>query len=166
VPPRASKDVTLRVACMHAKRSVPRARDGFGKVAVAPEEILRFLAASRELPPMAVQAGVWALSDRYSRVDVQRRLLRADPAGGVSPAISDDDLDRAGLVLDSLCIHHALGGPGLDDPRRRGGGQPGGALSAVILPRSREAEADLLADVPGWPLDGAGKTKRPTSASA
>jgi hypothetical protein len=155
LPPGASYDLTLRVACMRAKRCVPRARDGFQRVAQANDEIRRFLDASDGLSAMAIQAGVWSLSDRYSRADVQTRLTIADLWGRVSSAVTDEDLDQASRVLDGLWIPHGLAGAG------RGG--PEGASPLIVPPGPESGEETGTAPLPfsGWRRPSTGLGREP-----
>lgn len=163
LPSRGSYDLTLRVACMRAKRPVPRPKDTFERVAEADEGIRRFLEASVGLSPMAIQAGVWTLTDRYSRADVQSRLTIADLWGRVSSAVTDEDLDRASQVLDGLWIPHGLGSPGIpfEDPRRGRSG-PGGVSPLIVPLGSERGEQIGMAPLPfaGWRPPSPGRAVR------
>jgi len=68
---------------------------------------------------MVIQAGVWALTDGYSRQRIQQTLRTRRVStryGGIpmgagtdeGPAISNVQIDRAKAILDRLKISHSL----------------------------------------------------------
>ena len=67
---------------------------------------------------MVIQAGVWALTDGYSRQRIQAtlRTRRVSTRGGIpvgegideGPSISNAQIDRAKAILDRLKISHNL----------------------------------------------------------
>lgn len=100
--PHGSKFATVHVACLNAHRNIPGKQDGFTGLSRADEQVVLFLEAARNETPMVVQAGVWALTDGLSRGELKRRLTTENGQRMNSQAISDGDIDSAGLHLAKL----------------------------------------------------------------
>lgn len=94
---------SLSAVCVNAKKPIPSDRDSFSSVARSPADLTRFLARSARENPMVVQAGVWALTDRYTAAQIQARLRR-----GASSAISNKHIKKAREILHELGIAHTL----------------------------------------------------------
>jgi len=116
--PLDTKRISIPAACINASLRIPGAGDRFVGVARVPENVRRFLEAAEGEDAMVVQAGVWALTDGYSRSIIQQTLRRRRvpthdgvPLGAGNddgPAISDAQIDRARAILDLLEIGHNL----------------------------------------------------------
>lgn len=100
----ATTRISVQAACMNANRPIPGERDRFKGVARAPTKIVKFLVHARSYDPMTIQAGVWAISDRYTKREVQARLITSAGA----PAISDKQAATAKVLLDQLQIRNRL----------------------------------------------------------
>lgn len=108
VDSRGTRYVAVQAACINADRPIPAREDQFRGVKRVPPNVERFLRASDGYPPMVVQAGVWALTDRYSRRQIRERLQTQSRTGAVDAAISEGDVDQAKGLLDRLQIPHSL----------------------------------------------------------
>jgi HEAT repeat protein len=108
LPASGSESMAIPATCINASLPIPSERDGFSGVARVPGDVARFLEAAQDAGPMAVQAGVWALTDGYSAHQVQMRLIRRDQLGNTMHAVSDDDIGTARRILDGLGIRHSL----------------------------------------------------------
>ena len=120
----ATQQITIAASCMDADLRIPASGDRFSAVARAPEELCRFLEAALDADEdaMTIQAGVWAVSNHYSRERIQIRLRKRDSAEPTrrrspsltdtkqddGPAITDEQIDRAKALLDKLDIPHPL----------------------------------------------------------
>lgn len=100
--------VNIRAACINAARPVPKRTDFFGGAGQVPSEVARFLGASLGEDQWVIQAGVWALTDRYTRQDAIGRLKSTDEGGVTTHPISEHHCTRAKAILDSLGIRHYL----------------------------------------------------------
>jgi hypothetical protein len=106
--PRGKEHLSINAACINANRPVPGARDRFNGVNKVPENVARFLVEARNADPMAIQAGVWTLTDGYSAHQVQRHLVARDRYGNTHQAVSDAHIAEARRILDRLGIRHNL----------------------------------------------------------
>ena len=106
--PCSTERVDISAACINADRPIPGKKDKFQGVARVSDKVARFLAASRGEDPMVVQAGVWTLTDAYSRDSVIHHLISRDRAGNTSHPITGSHCDRAKSILDKLGIAHRL----------------------------------------------------------
>jgi hypothetical protein len=113
--PTGSECIRIPATCINASLPIPGSEDRFGGAARAPKDVCRFLEAAEGEDAMVVQAGVWALTDSYSRAQIQGTLRVRRHYGGLSspgmdegPAVSSRHLDRAKEILDSLDIRHRL----------------------------------------------------------
>jgi uncharacterized membrane protein YhaH (DUF805 family) len=122
----------ISAACINAARRVPRKHDRFRGVAHTSDVVARFLAASEDQNPMAIQAGVWTLSDNYSRYDVMNHLGSRDQFGTFRPSITNEDCDRAKMILNRLGIPNRL-----DTRMQPQSGQRQSALKGTWPPRRR-----------------------------
>lgn len=107
-------------ACINASLPIPNEKDRFHGVARVPSNVRRFMEAAEGEDAMVIQAGVWALTDGYSRQRIQAtlRTRRVSSRYGVplpgamgsdeGPAISNAQIDQAKAILDRLKIRHNL----------------------------------------------------------
>lgn len=100
---------TVAAACINADRPIPGEADRFRRVKQLSGNVARFLEAAKSVHPMAVQAGVWAITDGYSKADVQSRLIARSSLGATGPAVSDAQVAEAARILDALGVRHRLG---------------------------------------------------------
>lgn len=122
----------LRIAasCINANKKIPGDQHRFRGVASASENLTKFLKAAEEEDAMVVQAGVWAITDRYTGTQVMQRLkvdltraYREFPGlentlrftsslsssfPDIGSAFSKEDISRAAAILDKLHIFHYL----------------------------------------------------------
>jgi len=108
LPPCGTARLGIRAACINAKRPIPGKRDRFHGVALVSEELARFLEAARNADQLVIQAGVWTLTDKYSRSEVMNRLVARDRLGNMTRPITHAHCDQAMLILDRLGIRHRL----------------------------------------------------------
>jgi hypothetical protein len=94
---RATARISIPAACINASRPIPGRHDKFKGVATVSKELTRFLQRASTEEPMVIQAGVWAVTDRYTKRDIQQRLI-----SGAAPAISDHQIMRAKSILEEL----------------------------------------------------------------
>ena len=106
--PCSKEHLNINAACINAGRPIPGEKDRFCGVARVPDEVARFLEASRLADPMVIQAGVWALTDGYSGHQVQTHLVSRDRYGNTRQAVSDSQVAEARKILNSLGIRHNL----------------------------------------------------------
>jgi hypothetical protein len=57
---------------------------------------------------MVIQAGVWTLTDGYSRYDVINHLISRDTRGNTSHPVTHEHCDKAKAILERLGIPHRL----------------------------------------------------------
>ena len=93
----------IPAVCVNAGKPIPNDKNAFFSVSPSPADLTRFLQSSAEEDPMVAQAGVWALTDKYTSRQVQSRLMR-----GGSPAVSDQHIRKAKDILDELGIPHSF----------------------------------------------------------
>jgi hypothetical protein len=106
--PSSTRSVAVDAACINAARAVPGKNHGFSGVRRVSDDLARFLEASRNASPMAVQAGVWSLTDGYTGAQVQAYLWSTDQHGNRRQAVSGADISEARRILNSLRIQHNL----------------------------------------------------------
>jgi len=130
--PKETKHLAVAATCINADRPIPGSNDKFRGVARISDNAVQFLQAAEREDAMTVQAGVWAITDNYTRHQVRHRLrtkqtlsllarLQSEPFGpnaarfgmGITLAehcgvISEDDIDKAEAILDNLGITHRL----------------------------------------------------------
>jgi hypothetical protein len=116
--PLGTERIHVPATCINASLPIPGEKDRFDGVSRVPDNVRRFMEAAEGEGAMVIQAGVWALTDGYSRAQIQRGLRTrrvsaryGDPFGGSvdeGPAISNAQIDRAKAILDSLKIKHSL----------------------------------------------------------
>lgn len=94
--------------CINADRPIPASSDYFSGVARVSDTVARFLTASKDEHPMVIQAGVWTLTDQYSRYQIINHLISRDRFGNVSHPITHNHCNRAMVILDGLGISHTL----------------------------------------------------------
>jgi len=107
--PCSSQYLEIKAACINADRPIPGKSDRFNGVARVSENISRFLEASRNKDPMVIQAGVWALTDNYSRTKIKNHLFSRDQYGNITYPITDNHINKAAEILDQLNLPHFLG---------------------------------------------------------
>lgn len=106
--PRQQATLSIDATCLDAARPIPNDADRFDGVNAAPPAVTRFLEAAANLDAMAVQAGVWALTDGYTEADVRQRLVQRDRFGRQLPAVSAAAIDDARQILGRLGLAHRL----------------------------------------------------------
>jgi hypothetical protein len=102
--------IQVPASCINARCPIPGEHDRFRGVAKAKKDLVRFLEKAEREDPMVVQAGVWAITDDYTKADVQRKLFVRDGHGRTWAAVSDQQVARAKWILDRLRISNYLGG--------------------------------------------------------
>jgi hypothetical protein len=100
--------LNVPATCINAARPVPGREDSFRGVDRVSAEVERFLKETERMPPMVVQAGVWALTDGYGRERIKERLVSVSARGESRSSISDLDVDRAKAILDNLGLSTPL----------------------------------------------------------
>ncbi len=118
--PLGSERIRVPASCVNASLPIPSAKDRFSGVARVPESVRRFLEAAEGEDAMVIQAGIWALTDGYSRHHIQAalRTRRVSVRNGIplpaaigtdeGPAISIAQIDRAKTILRRLGIGNTL----------------------------------------------------------
>jgi hypothetical protein len=108
VGPCSTQHFDVNAACINADRPIPGKDDHFQGVSRVPDNVVRFLEASLSQDPMVIQAGVWTLTDNYSRYRVINHLIQKDHDGNTSHPITNEHCDKAQEILDTLGIPHHL----------------------------------------------------------
>ena len=106
--PRSTTQLSVDASCINAQLPIPGETARFEGVKRVSHTLVRFLNAAQHADPMVVQAGVWAITDKYSKRDVQERLITQDRRGNRIGAVSDADVARAAEILDEVGIKHNL----------------------------------------------------------
>lgn len=104
VMPGETKYLTVPAACINAERDIPTKNDGFRGVKKVPKTVERFLRESAGSSSNVVQAGVWAITDGYTRDQIRERLITTMPQSKGGGAITDRDITIAKAILDRLEI--------------------------------------------------------------
>jgi len=105
---RSTEKIYVPASCINAALPIPGAQDQFHGVAKVSNDLVRFLEKARGEDDMVVQAGVWALTDGYSKYDIQTKLVARSSSGSSRPAVSDQQVARAKRILDELGIGNRL----------------------------------------------------------
>ncbi len=106
--PCSTERVGISAACINADRPIPGVKDKFQGVARVSDSVARFLAASRGEDPMVIRAGVWTLTDAYTREAVIHHLIARDRDGNTTHPITDRHCSQAKAILDRLGVAHCL----------------------------------------------------------
>jgi hypothetical protein len=118
--PLATERIHVPASCINAALPIPKESDRFSGVSRVPDKVRRFMEAAEGEDAMVIQAGVWALTDGFSRARIQQtlRTRRVSTRYGVpltgslgtdeGPAISSVQIDRAKTILDRLNIPNNL----------------------------------------------------------
>jgi hypothetical protein len=106
--PCSTRRLGFNAACINASRPIPGAGDSFHGIRKVPDKVARFLEISKGIDPMAIQAGVWTLTDNYSRSEVIKHLVTRDVFGKTTYPITHYHCDRAAIILDEIGISHRL----------------------------------------------------------
>lgn len=106
--PCATEHLGIKAACINANRPIPGKNDQFYGVARVSDEVARFLEASKTEDSMVIQAGVWTLTDNYSRYDIIKHLISKDSHGNTWHPVTHEHCDRAKEILEKLGIPHRL----------------------------------------------------------
>jgi hypothetical protein len=106
--PCATEHLKMSAACINANRPIPGKSDKFRGIARLPDEVSRFLEAAKGEHSMVIQAGVWTLTDKYSRHAVINHLISRDNRGNTSHPITHEHCDKAKEILERLGIPHRL----------------------------------------------------------
>jgi hypothetical protein len=102
--PLSVKYMTVPATCIDAERPIPSGKDCFKGVRKVSPRVEQFLRESDGCSSNVVQAGVWAITDGYSREQIKRRLVRTSSGGRVIASISDSDITMAKALLSRLGI--------------------------------------------------------------
>ena len=118
--PSGTEHIRVPASCINASLPIPNESARFSGVSRVPNNVRRFMEAAEGEDAMVIQAGVWALTDGYSRqrIQVTLRTRRVStrygvPLSGLSgtdegPAISNIQIDKAKAILERLGIHNNL----------------------------------------------------------
>jgi hypothetical protein len=106
--PCSTERLHISAACINANMPIPGKGARFKGVSKVSDNVARFLEASRGSDPMVIQAGVWTLTDNYSRYEVINHLITKDRYGSTSHPITSDHCDKAKAILEGLGISHRL----------------------------------------------------------
>jgi hypothetical protein len=106
--PSQQQKVEIEATCINAERPIPGLWDRFSGVRMVPTDLASFLTEAKREDAMTIQAGVWTLTDSYSRERVISRLISRDRAGNTWHPITEENCDRAAEILDKLGIAHHL----------------------------------------------------------
>jgi len=106
--PCSTERIDIAAACINAERPIPGEKDKFHGVARVSDDVARFLVASGGEDPMVIQAGVWTLTDAYTRHAAIHHLVARDRHGNTTHPITDRHCDRAKEILDRLGVAHRL----------------------------------------------------------
>lgn len=115
--PKGTEHIRVPAACINASLPIPKESDRFSGVSRVPTDVRRFMEAAEGEEAMVIQAGVWALTDGYSRSQIQGTLrTRRVRYGGLpgldgtdeGPAISSAQIDKAKQTLTRLGIRNKL----------------------------------------------------------
>jgi hypothetical protein len=112
--PHQIKNIEISASCINAERPIPKKDNEFNGVSsVNNYNLTRFLEASKGRDPMVVQAGIWAITDGYTREKLKKRLINipdrfSSSKFNIAPAISDGQIDEAKRILDMLNILHSI----------------------------------------------------------
>ena len=94
--PSSSERFHIAAACIDASLEVPGRQDRFEGVARVPDDVARFLESAQSEDPMVIQAGVWAITDRYTAEQVRTRLVSFSN-GRISWAVRTNTCRRRSL---------------------------------------------------------------------
>lgn len=101
---------TLYVAasCINANRPIPTENESFSGIEMVAPSVKSFLDNATELEEMAIQCGVWALTDNLTGDEISSRLFVEGPRGNRIPAINDHNIQIAKRVLQDLQLSNSL----------------------------------------------------------
>jgi hypothetical protein len=118
--PMGVERIRVPASCINASLPIPNEKDRFSGVAHVSRNLQRFMEAAEGEDAMVIQAGVWALTDGYSRQRIQAtlRTRRVQSVYGIpipnaadrdeGPAISNRQIDIAKGILDGLRLRNNL----------------------------------------------------------
>jgi hypothetical protein len=118
--PSGAERVFVPATCINAGLAIPGDTDRFGGVRRTSASLRAFFDLAQNEDAMVVQAGAWAITDGYSKAQVQAHLrsrrvstVYGIPVPGVQgsdqgPAISDAQIARAKAILDQLGVRNRL----------------------------------------------------------
>jgi len=106
--PLGARFLNVPACCINADRPIPGTTDSFKGVKRVSPSIEKFLRESEGYGPMVTQAGVWALTDGYDRIQIKDRLVTTSSDGKSRNTISDSEIDCAKSILDRLELQSAL----------------------------------------------------------
>jgi hypothetical protein len=105
----------LPAVCINAERPIPSETDRFRRLSSAAGDLKKFLDASQHLMPAAIQAGVWAITDRYDKQKVRAKLQTKSAEEAAiwgefctTPSIHQSDVNEAKAVLEAIGCKTAL----------------------------------------------------------
>jgi len=112
--PLSTHVINVSASCINANLPIPNEADQFSGVARVSKNAAQFLEASENEDAMVIQAGLWAITDSYTRTQIKSHLrirrsyidsLRSSDEGA---AISDAQIDKAKEILKKLGISNNL----------------------------------------------------------
>jgi hypothetical protein len=111
--PLATHEITVPASCINANLPIPGENDHFSGVARVSKNAARFLEATDNEDAMVIQAGVWAITDNYTREQIKshlrlRRTYLDSFRSEEIPAVSDEQIDKAKIILNRLGISNYL----------------------------------------------------------
>jgi hypothetical protein len=118
--PSTTERVFVPATCINAKLAIPSNTDRFSGVRRPSASLQKFFEAAQNEDAMVIQAGAWAITDGYTKAQVQAHLrsrhvstVYGIPIPGMQgsdrgPAISDADIARARAILNQLGIRSRL----------------------------------------------------------
>lgn len=98
----------IDAVCINADRPIPNKSNHFNGVAQVSPDVAGFIVASKDENRFVIQAGIWTLTNNYTRVDVMTRLVLRDHKGNITQAVTHEHCDRAVEILESLGLKHRL----------------------------------------------------------
>jgi hypothetical protein len=112
--PLSTQEINVPASCINANLPIPNESDQFSGVARVSKSAAQFLEASENEDAMVIQAGIWAITDSYSRdqikshLRIRRTYIDSTRLSDEVPAISDNQIDKAKEILKKLGIPNNL----------------------------------------------------------
>lgn len=102
--PDQTENISVPASCINASLPIPSKESKFRGVSLVSENLCRFLKEAEGEDEMTIQAGVWAITDNFSRSSIKSKLIARDYYGNQRSAISDNNIDKAKQILEKLGI--------------------------------------------------------------
>lgn len=112
--PMEKREIRIPASCINASLPIPNENDHFNGVSRVSKSLCRFMEAAEGEDAMVIQAGVWTITDGYSKQQIQstlrvrRSTYRDSDSHDTGSAISDQHVLRAKRILDDLGIRNSL----------------------------------------------------------